>query len=69
MRTEPIHAHAPSLIETEQAYADADAGIDHMGRRHASSALDAFRMDWPWVVALVLLTGFVIAALAGYFRL
>ena len=67
MRDDPVHAAA--LIETEQVYADADAGVDHMGRRHAKSMADAFRMDWPWVLALALLMAFVIAALAGYFRL
>jgi hypothetical protein len=66
MRTEPIHA--PPLIETEQVYADADAGKDHMGRRRATSAMDALRMDWPWIVALAVLVAFIIAAMAGYFR-
>lgn len=60
--------HAPALIETEQVYADADAGLDHMGRRHAKSVLDALRMDWPWILALVLVMAFDIGALAGYFR-
>jgi hypothetical protein len=60
--------HAASLIETEQVYADADAGLDHMGRRRAKSVGDAFRMDWPWVVALAALVAFAIGAMSGTLR-
>ncbi len=42
---------------------------DHMGRRHAATVGEAFRHDWPWIVALMLLMAFVIAAMAGYFRM
>jgi hypothetical protein len=57
------------MIETEQVYADADAGRDHMGRRRATSVAHAFSMDWPWVLAALLILVFVVAAMAGYFRI
>jgi hypothetical protein len=68
-QNQPTEKHAASLIETEQVFADAAAGIDHMGRRHAATIGEAFRMDWPWILAAVVLTAYVIASLAGYFRL
>jgi hypothetical protein len=61
--------HAAPLIETEQPYADADAGIDHMGRRHAETVGEAFRMDWPWILATIGILAFIIAAMAGHFRI
>ncbi len=61
-------SHAPSLVETDQAYADADAGKDHMGRRHAATIGEAFRQDLPWIAGLLIVVAFDIAALAGYFR-
>jgi hypothetical protein len=66
-------AHAPSLIETEQVYADADAGVshhpptkDHMGRPIAESWRDALKHDAPWMAASVVLLVFLVGALAGF---
>jgi hypothetical protein len=69
MKENPAIGHAAPLIDTEQVYADADAGIDHMGRRHATSVAHALRMDLPWIIAAIALTIYVIMALAGYFRI
>jgi len=45
------------------------AGLDHMGRRHAATMGEAFRQDWPWIVALAALVFFVMGGLSGDFRL
>jgi hypothetical protein len=42
---------------------------DHMGRREAESVMDAFRMDWPWIIALCVLMAYVVASLGGNFRM
>ncbi len=67
MRNDPIHA--PTLTETEPAYAAAQDTHDHMGRRHAATMGEAFAQDWPWILALIALLVFVVGSMAGYFRL
>jgi hypothetical protein len=48
--------------------ADAQPERDHMGRRKAETVGEAFSQDWPWVLALVALVTFVIAAMSGHLR-
>jgi hypothetical protein len=48
--------------------ADAQDTRDHMGRRKAETVGEAFSQDWPWVLALIALLAFVLAALSGMVR-
>lgn len=53
------------LAETDLPVAQSH---DHMGRPPANTVMEAFRMDLPWIIALIALMVFVVMALAGYFR-
>jgi hypothetical protein len=41
---------------------------DHLGRRQCSTVGEAFSQDWPYIAGILLLMGFLIGALGGYFR-
>ncbi|MBX9593568.1 MAG: hypothetical protein K2X46_04335 [Roseomonas sp.] len=53
------------LTDTDMPLAD---NRDHMGRPVARTAGEAFRQDWPWILALLALIAVDLAALAGYLR-
>jgi hypothetical protein len=53
------------LTDTDMPLADQR---DHMGRPVANTAGEAFRQDWPWILALLALIAVDLAALAGYLR-
>ncbi|MGG5808751.1 hypothetical protein [Falsiroseomonas sp. CW058] len=73
MSTHPTHAsamHGTELGDTDETIAraihDRNDTHDHMGRRHAVSLGDAFRMDLPWIAGVLLLIVFLVGALAGF---
>ncbi|WP_439552202.1 hypothetical protein [Falsiroseomonas sp.] len=53
------------MTDTDMPLADQR---DHMGRPIANTAGEAFRQDWPWILALLALIAVDLAALAGYLR-
>jgi uncharacterized protein YbaP (TraB family) len=54
------------LTDTDMPHASAAASSkDHMGRRPANSVMHAFSMDWPWILALVLLMAFCLGQMSG----
>ena len=62
----PLANENLNLVDTDMPVRTAT--LDHLGRREAATVGEAFRQDWPYIIGLVLLMTFVIAALGGNFR-
>jgi len=66
------HGATPDHSFDEVPMLDTDIPVtaheDHLGRKHCATVGEAFSQDWPYIVGMLLLMGFVIGALGGYFR-
>ena len=60
--------HSFDEVPTQDTDIPATAHVDHMGRKQCATVGEAFAQDWPYILGLILLMGFVIGALGGYFR-